>query len=218
MRSDRPIQDDGVDPTSYGQSMASTPVEEADDTTLAQNGFIETKDGCFECQFCRMVPFSLRAHDSMAIGRPQIEFVLGHQRVCTKDKFDLSDAVEALKIATEAYPSLIDGAILSLPTFVAVVYATVGDEVGKAIIGGLKNALAVDRNDNANQSESRGLWNKFPSFVDFDKVATAFKEFADTVPDLGSELVEEKHFLRFLQIISPSLIISTALATNETKE
>mmetsp|Transcript_16846 Transcript_16846/g.30510 ORF Transcript_16846/g.30510 Transcript_16846/m.30510 type:complete len:968 (+) Transcript_16846:51-2954(+) len=216
--SDNPVQDGGVYPALHGQSMAPTPVSEADDMTLAQNGFIETKEGCFECQFCRMVPFSLRAPDSLAIDRPQVDYILGHQRVCAKDQFDLSNAVEALKAFTESYPSLIDGAVLSMPTFVSVICAAVSDEIGKVIIEGLKDVFAVDRNDKASQSETRGLWNKFPASPDFDKVATAFKEFADTVPSMGSELVEEKGFQRFLQILSPSLIITSALATNETKE
>jgi hypothetical protein len=212
------LAQEDADLTSQGQRTIPKPTNEAYDMVLAQCGFIETSDDCFECQFCRMVPLSLRSRDSIAIGLPQVEFFRGHKKICEKDQCNFSNAAEALKIATEEYPSLADGAILSFPKFVAVLNAALGDKLVEAIVEGLKEAMAFGRNSEL-KCKSRGLWNMFPTSVDGVKVAIAFKEFADTVPDLKSDLLNELQFLRFLQIISPSLVIAVDVtAANEAEE
>ena len=187
-------------------------VEGADDVVLAQCGFVETANGCVECQFCRMVPFTLRARNSMMIGRPQREFVEGHQNLCKKDAFDLGSAVDALKAATDKYPALSGSAIFDSPAFGRVIREAAGHDVGKAITEGLVQAMmemqeAKERENQNSPAGLSGLWSKFPSSVDNAQVARAFEAFAGTVPGLESDLVKEAHFLRFLRIISPSLVM-----------
>jgi hypothetical protein len=203
---------------------ASPASAEADDTILAQCGFVETANGCFECQFCRMVPFALRALDSTSIGRPSVDSVQGHLKVCKKDALDLSSAAQALKAAGEKHFALDGRAILASPAFVKVIEVALGDneELSKALVEGLVEEMteSQETSEDVNQGGSKGLsglWNKFPLSVDSEKVLKAFKDFADSVPDLDTDLFKETQFLRFLRVLSPSFVI-TARSTAPTNE
>lgn len=218
------------DSVEYGESgsaaqpaAASPAAAEADDKMLAQCGFVETANGCFECQFCRMVPFAFRALDSTSIGRPSGDSVQDHLKVCKKDALDLSSAAQALKAAGEKYFALDGRAILASPAFVKVIEVALGgnEELSKALVEGLIEAMAESQetsDDSLGGSKGlSGLWNKFPLSLDSETVLHAFKDFADSVPDLDTDLFKETQFLRFLRVLSPSFVI-TARSTTPTNE
>lgn len=186
----------------------------ANDEVLAQCGFLETANGCFECQFCRMVSLSLRANDSISIGRPSVEFVQGHVKVCQKDALDLSGAAEALKTASEAYFAMGGAAILSSPLFGTVIRLALGGkaDLAKRITDELMSIMikeqgATDGNEQSISQPLNGLWNEFPSSVDCEAVLNAFKAFAETIQGIDSDLNKETKFLRFFRMISPSFVV-----------
>lgn len=216
--------DESATTTQAAAGASSPATAEADDLVLAQYGFVETANGCFECQSCRMVPLSLRARDSISIGRPAIGLIQGHVKVCKKVSFDLSGATEALKAVSDKHFALGGAAILSSPPFGDVIRAVLGGkhELAKAFTDGLMQTMMDDQdmNDEEQQQPNSlvGLWNEFPSSVDCGAVKTTFTEFAATVPDLNSDLSKEPGFLRFFRIISPSFVIPAAVSANESNE
>lgn len=211
------------------QPQSSSTTDEADDEVLLECGFLETRADCYECQFCRMVPYALRARNSLAIGRPSYEFVRGHEKCCKRDSFDLGNAADALMTAVKKHPSLCGEGIMHSPSFAKVVREAVtgNEELTMAFTGGVaqtmmgmmgdRKAADGDKQDGGSH-EWRGLWTEFPSSVDTGVVFTAFKEFADTVPDMDPDLAKEAHFLRFFQMISPALVVERRKPTNMNTE
>jgi hypothetical protein len=143
-----------------------------------------------------------------------LEYVRGHEKCCKKDSFDLGNAANALTTAVQKYPSLSGEGVMHSPSFTKVIRETVAgnEDLTMAFTGGVAQAMMGDRKAAAGDTidgsnEWRGLWSNFPSSVDTGAVFTAFKEFADTVPNLEPDLAKERHFLRFFQIISPALVV-----------
>jgi hypothetical protein len=193
---------------------SSSAADEANSDVLLECGFLETRDDCYECQLCRMVPYALRAQDSVAIGRPSLEYVRGHEKCCKKNSFDLGNAANALKTAVAKYPALSGEGVMHSPSFTKVVREAVAgnDDLTMVFTGGVAQAMmgdrkAADGDPQDGSNEWKGLWGEFPSRVDTGAVFTAFKEFAVTVPDLEPDLAKERRFLRFFQIISPALVV-----------
>jgi hypothetical protein len=217
----RTVKLDDVDLSVVGQKgmtaqppLSSSAAYEDNTDVLLESGFLETRDDCYECQLCRMVPYALRARNSVAIGRPSLEYVRSHEQCCKGDSFDLDIAANALKTAVEKCPSLSGEGIMHSPSFTKVVREAVAgnDDLTMVFTGGVAQAMmgdwkAAHGDTKGGSNEWKGLWSEFPSSVDTGAVLTAFKEFANTVPDLEPDLAKERHFLRFFQIISPALVV-----------
>lgn len=198
--------------TAYSVGQIST------DTVLQESGFIQTGYGCYECQFCRMVPYALRAPDAVAVGRPTNEYVREHQKHCKGDSFDLRYAASVLKSAVAPHSSLNGEQIMHSSLFTAVISKAVGgnEELTRVFTGGIEQAMIngqddADENAKASAQEWRGLWSKFPSSIDTDALLTAFKVFAETVPGLDDDLFKAVPFLRFFQIVSPTITAPSAM-------
>lgn len=179
--------------------------ELANDEILELHQFVEGCSGYFQCRACRMLPLDLRAFGSISLGRPSVEFVQNHSKICRGEVFCLDHLAKTMKefIKTETN---INSSILLQPRFKVIIREIVAhNEILVEVFTHGVEAVMKKKADA--DFATPGLWKKLPNKVSYEKVADAFEGFIVTTTDLFGKLGEFTLLLRYLQSICPALSV-----------